>query len=265
MTTTTTTTTTTQLDLKEPRASISSSVSASTSTSTLYTLTDSSTFNTTRTLTINSRGIGAFRLPIPSRQTEIAIQNTDGSDAYISTRDKIWSGNSVLSHPKAGNLIRTEYFFGPNREPILRLLQTSSILPDEVKVTGQWTSRTTRFTMPDGLEYEWVYAKEKNDGHRTNLLVLRAVNGNDSVKDKVQEGQLKRPIAQLVRGAETRTPGTSRCTAGNGGELQMDEGAMGGQLDAAVVVATCLMMLKKEVDRRRMIQLCVIGGAGGGP
>lgn len=259
-----TTTTTTQLDdFKEPLASISS---RTTSTSTLYTLADSTFFNPTRTLAVNSRGIGAFRLPIPSRETEIAIQNADGSDAYISTRDKLWSGNCVLSHPKQGNLIRTDYFFGPNREPILRLLQTSSILPDEVKVTGQWTSRTTRFAMPDGQEYEWVYGKEKTDGRRTNLLILRSVNPNVNVKDKVQgEGKLKhRQVAQLVRGAETRTSGTSRCTAGNGGELQMDEGAMEGQLDVAVVVATCLMMLKKEVDRRRLIQLCVIGGAGGG-
>ncbi|CAI7623863.1 unnamed protein product [Penicillium pancosmium] len=253
-----TTTTITQLDdFKEPLASISS---RTTSTSTLYTLADSTFFNPTRTLAVNSRGIGAFRLPIPSRETEIAIQNADGSDAYISTRDKLWSGNCQ------GNLIRTDYFFGPNREPILRLLQTSSILPDEVKVTGQWTSRTTRFAMPDGQEYEWVYGKEKTDGRRTNLLILRSVNPNVNVKDKVQgEGKLKhRQVAQLVRGAETRTSGTSRCTAGNGGELQMDEGAMEGQLDVAVVVATCLMMLKKEVDRRRLIQLCVIGGAGGG-
>ncbi|KAJ5407651.1 hypothetical protein N7509_001534 [Penicillium cosmopolitanum] len=253
-----TTTTTTQVDdFKEPLASIPS---RTTSTSTLYTLTKSTSFNPTRSLAVNSRGIGAFRLPIPSRETEIAIQNPDGSDAYISTRDKLWSGNCVLSHPKQGNLIRTDYFFGPNREPILRLLQTSSVLPDEVKVTGQWTSRRTRFAMPDGQEYEWVYAKEKTDGQRTNLLVLRAVNHNVKGEGKLEHRQ----IAQLVRGAETRTPGTSRCTAGNGGELQMDEGAMEGQLDAGVVVATCLMMLKKEVDRRRMIQLCVIGGAGGG-
>jgi hypothetical protein len=252
--------TTTQLDLKAPRASISST----TSTSTLYTLTDPSTFTPTRKFIIDAHGISAFRLPIPSRQTEITIQNPNGSIAYTSTRDKIWSGNCVLSHPQDGNLIRTDYFFGPNREPILRLLQTSSVLPDEIKVTGQWTSRTTRFMMPDGGEYEWGYAKEKRDGDRINLLVLRGVNGNGNGdgKDKSKEGQ----IAQLVRGAETRTPGSSRCTAGNGGELQVDEGAMEGQLDVGVIVATCLMMLKKEIDRRRMIQLCVIGGvAGGGP
>jgi hypothetical protein len=37
-------------------------------------------------------------------------------------------------------------------------------------------------------------------------------------------------------------------------------------VDEALVVATCLTMLKKEVDRRRMIQMMVIAGAaGGGP
>lgn len=261
----TATVTTTQLDdFKEARASISSS------TSSLCTLTETSSFYPTRTLMVDARGIGAFRLPIPSRQTEIAIHQQDGSEAYVSTRDKLWSGNCVLSHPKQGNLVRTDYFFGPNREPILRLLQTSSVLPDEIKVTGQWTSRTTRFVMPSGQEYEWAYAKEKLNGQRINLLVLRAVD-REGKEEEEADGKKQgeevehRRIAQLVRGAETRTPGTSRCTAGNGGELQMDEAALEGrELDAAVVVATCLVMLKKEVDRRRLIQMCVIGGGGSG-
>lgn len=247
--TTSTTTTTTQLDdFKESRASISSS------TTTLCTLVDPS-FHPTQTLTVDARGIGAFRLPIPSRQTEIAIHHADGSEAYVSTRDKLWSGNSILSHPKQGNMIRTEYFFGPNREPILRLLNTSNVVPDEIKVTGQWTSRTTRFMMPDGSEYEWAYAKEKVDGNRINLLILRAVTQREE-KEEIEH----RRIAQLVRGAETRTSGTSRCTAGNGGELQIQEG----ELDSAVIVSTCLMMLKKEIDRRRLIQFAIIGGGAGG-
>lgn len=257
----TATVTTTDLDdFKEARASISSRAS------TLCTLTETSSFYPTRTLIVDARGIRAFRLPIPSRQTEIAIHQQDGSEAYVSTRDKLWSGNSVLSHPKQGNLVRTDYFFGPNREPILRLLQTSSVLPEEIKVTGQWRSRTTRFVMPGGQEYEWAYAKEKSDGQRINLLVLRAVDREGKGEGEKQGAEIEhRRIAQLVRSAETRTPGTSRCTAGNGGELQMDEAALEGrELDAAVVVATCLVMLKKEIDRRRMIQMCVIGGAGGG-
>ena len=246
--TTSTSTTTTQLeDFKESRASISSS------TTTLCTLVDPS-FHPTQTLTVDARGIGAFRLPIPSRQTEIAIHHADGSEAYVSTRDKLWSGNSILSHPKQGNLIRTEYFFGPNRDPILRLLHTSSVIPEEIKVTGQWTSRTTRFMMPNGQEYEWAYAKEKADGNRINLLILRAVK-NPRGKEEIEY----RRIAQLVRSSETRTSGTSRCTAGNGGELQIQEG----ELDSAVIVATCLMMLKKEIDRRRLIQFAIIGGAAG--
>lgn len=261
-----TTTTTTAIDSDyKARASISSS------TTTLYTLNTNSdpsfTFTPTRILHIDSRGIGAFRLPIPSREKEITISNSDGSQAYTSIRDKLWSGNSLLSHAKRGDLIRTDYFFGPSREPILHLLQAgtqTSNVPSEIHVTGQWTSRTTRFVMPSGREYEWFYAKEKSNGQRTNLLVLRSVSkaeGNN--KDVVEH----RRIAQLVRGAETRTPGTTRCTAGNGGELQLDEKMIEGELefelDTSVVVATCLMMLKKEIDRRRLIQMCVIGGAAG--
>ncbi|KAJ5112782.1 hypothetical protein N7532_000827 [Penicillium argentinense] len=264
---TSTTTTTSQLaDLKEARTSLSS-------TSTRCTLNPSS-FYPTRTLTVDALGIRAFRLPIPSRQTEIFIRNSDGSEAYISTRDRLWSGNSVLSHPKLGDLIRTDYFFGPNREPILRLLQTSSVLPDEIRISRQWTSRTTRFTMPGGREYEWVYEKEKREGQRVNLVILRPVDVDDqTMADKSEKNETSanesdegdRRIAQLVRSAETRTPGTSRCTAGNGGELQIDDAGLDAcGLDQAVVVATCLVMLKKEMDRRRMIQFMAIGGAGGG-
>ena len=45
--------------------------------------------------------------------------------------------------------------------------------------------------------------------------------------------------------------------------MQIDEAALQSlELDEAVIVATCLMMLKKEIDRRRMIQLAIIAGAG---
>lgn len=247
-----TTTTITHLDQKEARASISAS-----SSSTLCTLTDTP-FYPSRTLHVDARGIGAFRLPLPPSQTEITITHPDNSEAYTSTRDSRWSGNSILSHPKQGNLIRTDYFFGPNRDPVLCLLQTDSVLAEQVKVTGKWTSRSARFVMPSGTEYEWFYAKEKVDGKKLNLIVLKVVSA-------LEKEQGERLVARLVRSSETRTPGTSKCSAGNGGELQIDDGAMQVlQLDESVVVATCLVMLKKEIDRRRVIQAAVIGGGGGG-
>ncbi|KAJ5375850.1 hypothetical protein N7517_007856 [Penicillium concentricum] len=202
--------------------------------------------------------IGAFCLPLPSRQTEIFVYNPDGTEAYVSTRDKRSSGNAILSHPKRENLIRTEYFFGPSRDPVVHLLQPSSDIPEQVIVAGKWTSRTMRFGMPGGKQFEWEYAKEKRaDGQKVNLIVFHVVEE----KGKSKETQGHR-IAQLVRGVDSRTPGTSRSSAGNGGELQIDEAALQSlELDEAVIVVTCLMMLK-EIDRRRMIQFAMIAGAG---
>lgn len=256
---TTTAMTTTEIDWKEPRRSLS----ACSSTSTLYTPLDTaSPFYASHILNVDARGIGAFRLPIPDRQNEISISDANFDEVYVSTRDRRWSGNSVLSHHKRGNVIRTEYFFGPNRDPVLRLLQSPSAGPHEFKVTGKWASRSARFTLPNGNQFEWAYAKEKRaDGQKIKYIVLRAL-GDTENDVKVQQD---RRVAQLARSPETRTPGTSRCSAGNGGQLQIDRAALEAlELDEAVVVATCLVMLKREVDRRRIIQAAVIGGGGGG-
>jgi hypothetical protein len=247
---TTSTLSTYQPDSKESRASLSSS--------TLCASTDSpSSFYPSRILNVNALGIRAVRLPFPSGETEIVVTHPDGSEAYVSTRDKRWSGNCVLSHPKAGSLIKTDYFFGP-KDTVLRLLQTSSVLPEQVKVTGRWASRTTSFTSPKGIEFEWKYAKEKQpDGKKVHLIVLQMAGKQDEKES--------RRIAQLARDKETRTPGTSKCRAGNGGELQIDDGALHEfELEESIVVATCLVMLKREIDRRRMIQCAVIAGAAGG-
>ncbi|OOQ88194.1 hypothetical protein PEBR_14243 [Penicillium brasilianum] len=258
-----TTTLTTKSDMlyseKEAQASLSAS-----SSSTLYTLADPSPFHADRTLLIDARGIGCFRLPIPNRQLEIAITHPDGRPAYVSTRDRLWSGNSLLSHQKLGESIRTEYFFGPNRDPVLHLLQSSSGDAEEIRLRGEWTSRSTRWTTPSGSELRWSYAKEKRpDGRKINLIVLSVIehSGGDRKGSQTSE----RRLAQLVRCAETRTPQTSRCSAGNGGMLQMDEEALRATgIDESVVVATCLVMLKKEVDRRRLIQMMVMSGAASG-
>ncbi|KAJ5172055.1 hypothetical protein N7492_004648 [Penicillium capsulatum] len=219
------TTTTTQVDFKEPRGSLSATSSTST-------------------------------------QTEISIHDVDGHEIYRSTRDRRWSGNSVLSHPKRGDLIRTEYFFGPNRDPVLRLLQSANVAPHELQVTGKWASRSARFTVPHGREFEWSYAKEKRaDGRKIKYIVLRALG---DVRDG-EKMQWDRRVAQLARCPETRTPGTSRCSAGNGGQLQIDRAALQTlEIDESVVVATLLVMLKREIDRRRIIQTAVITGGGGG-
>jgi hypothetical protein len=73
-------------------------------------------------------------------------------------------------------------------------------------------------------------------------------------------------IARLVRNDDTRTEGSTRSTAGNGGVLEID---LRDWVDAKddyeqvrlLVVSSCVSMLKKEVDRRRMHQAIVIMAA----
>ena len=70
-----------------------------------------------------------------------------------------------------------------------------------------------------------------------------------------------RRIAQLVRTEGTRMEGSNRCSAGNGGLLLIDEEACEKVVDEALVIASCLVMLKKEVDRRRCMRAFVLSAA----
>ncbi|KEF52749.1 uncharacterized protein A1O9_11166 [Exophiala aquamarina CBS 119918] len=242
----------------------SSSESVFSEDSTTSTLLDDASFHPDTTFHIAARGIGVWRLPLPSSEVEIPIYRNDGSLAYTSTREKRSSGNCVLSHPKIGDLVSTTYFFGPNREPVLKLLQAPGEPDGEansINIKGKWVSRSTAFIMGDGRVFEWSYAHTKDSqGTRVKLIVLRQQEQSE-VKMKGDKGG--RILAQLVRGKETRAEGSKRCTAGNGGQLMLDQDATS-HLDEAVIIATCLMMLKKEIDRRRTIQFMMLSGAASG-
>ncbi|KIW99711.1 uncharacterized protein Z518_11124 [Rhinocladiella mackenziei CBS 650.93] len=247
--------------VKTPNVDVrSSSDSIFSDISSAPTLLDPSSFHPGTTLHISARGIGVLRLPLPSSELEIPIFNEDGSLAYTSNREKRSSGNAVLSHPKLGNLISTTYHFGPNREPELTLLQSSIDSENggqKIKVCGRWTSRSISFMTADSHVFEWSYASTKDaNGKKANILALR----RKELPTAEPDGQGK-IIAQLIRSDDTRTQGTSKCSAGNGGQLVLDQDATS-HLDEALIVATCLMMLKKEIDRRRFIQLVAIGAAG---
>ncbi|KXJ96939.1 hypothetical protein Micbo1qcDRAFT_211205 [Microdochium bolleyi] len=115
-------------------------------------------------------------------------------------------------------------------------------------------------------------------------------SNSSSIRRKEEEVST-RIIALLVRSDELRSPGSSASTAGNGGRLFLDlrsfagdgdggphgvrarggsektlAGAGGGhggeELARRMVVATALVMLKREVDRRRAAQIAIMGGAG---
>lgn len=240
---------------EEAKEVVKTSAASIKSTDTEDTLVDNTSqpFVPGRSLIIHTRGHNLVRLPLPPSELEICIFNQDGSPAYVSKRGKRFSGDAVLSSTKLGHLISTSYFFGPNRDPIIRQLDSPDASETGIKVSSSWASKTQSFTMPDGSRFEWSYFKIGKGWKKERVLVL----------DKIESPSVKKRVAQLTRNDETRTPGTKRTTAGNGGELILAQNAFE-MLDEAMIVATCLLMLKKEVDRMRMVQFAVLTGGGGG-
>lgn len=122
-------------------------------------------------------------------------------------------------------------------------------------------SRTVVFESLKWGRFQWRYASRKEKGKDVNCLLILEKIG-DGLDGNVV-------VARLVRCEKTRTPGTKACFAGNGGRLEMclrREDCDGKEevLDEATNVATCCVMLKKEIDRLRAVQIMCISAAGAG-
>lgn len=229
------------------------------------------TFQPGRSLHIDARGIGPFRMPIPipvpDSQLEIPIfdQANDNRMAYISRRSKLHSGDAILSDALTGKeLVMTKYFFGPGKDPILHVSPDKSWEKDmpktpdyKIQLSSKWTSRTMSFTMPACFknresQYQWAYGsrRDPDTGRKVSLITLYQQLENDTKPNG-------RIIAEFARSTATRSAGSSRATAGNGGLLVIDRD-VGEYLDEDVVIATCLVMLKRETDRRRVFQMAVV-------
>jgi hypothetical protein len=225
-------------------------------------------FAPSKTLLVNTRGIRLIRFPIPPGELEIPITTPDGNIVYLSSRAKRWEGNSILSDADGKELLASEYKFGPGREPKLQMLDQEGD-KRTVFTKGKWTSRKQEFVLPNGQTFTWGHVRELDNTIRPKkqtYLVLEVPLSRELAP--TGKGKMKsetRRVAQLVRGEEARTPGTRSSDAGNGGELKFDgEAVTTFGLREDVVVATCLMMLKKEVDRRRLVQFMVMAAAAGG-
>lgn len=225
-------------------------------------------FHGSKTLLLNARGIPVLRFPIPSREMQVPITTPSGDLAYMSTRAKWTSGNAVLSNAEGKELIASEYQFGPNRDPKLRLLNKGG---EEIHTKSNWTSRRQEYAFQTGQGFIWQYVKEvdpspaNTKGKKRSFLVLEVPVTTPSSPITTGKGKKKqetRRVARLVRNEESRTPGTKACFAGNGGGLEIDEQALEATgLGEDLVIASCLMMLKKEIDRRRLVQAWVLTAA----
>ncbi|KAH6610167.1 hypothetical protein Trco_000187 [Trichoderma cornu-damae] len=233
------------------------------------------TFHCTKAFQIDARGHPLIALPISPRRIPIPVYNVDLPSgavtdlAYESIRPMRCSGNSILI--RAGDsehdpICRTTYRFGPGRPPKMELSGLMARDEEFEVVSKGFTTRAQVFRTHLGT-FQWRYAgrEERRAAGADNLLMLDritmvALEGGDQEEKRA-------PVARLVRNAEVRPQGTRVTTAGNGGRLMMNlrewEGTKGeAEQMEVLVVASCLVMLKKEIDRRRMHQAIAMTSSG---
>jgi hypothetical protein len=125
-------------------------------------------------------------------------------------------------------------------------------------------SRTQRIETSFGT-FQWRYGSRAERGeafHANSLLILERLDQHTTEKSSKEDKPAR--IAQFVRNDEFRTPGTHKCMAGNGGRLMIDLSAWADDKSStaekveAFVVASCICMLKREVDRMRDNNIAVI-------
>ncbi|KAH8587695.1 hypothetical protein B0O99DRAFT_641099 [Bisporella sp. PMI_857] len=213
-------------------------------------------------LQVQAVGKSPISFPRPPTELEIPIFDDSGYPKYLSIRPQTRSGTCHLvlgEDESATSIARTTYRFGPVHCPVIKIGKDDDLCADVFEIRSESImSRTMLFTTRRWGTYRWRYVgkKERNMGV-DNLLILEREGGP---KDWNM-------IARLKRGESTRTPGTKKRDAGNGGRLEM---FLGGILESEeleiIIVVTCLVMLKKEIDRLRGAQIAVLTGAlsGGG-
>ena len=180
-------------------------------------------------------------------------------------------------------MLATDYRFGfgASREPKIRYLKTSDDGNDvkgpaekqsrssfeedreegtnlAVKVKSGWGNAVTLTSTTDlSQTFKWKYIKtapaadtRKFKLGQAQLRVLALFAHGSSVPPSTgEDGKL---LAVLVRSEGTRTPGTKNWDSGNGGQLLLGAEATA-YLDEPVIVASCIMMLKKEIDRNAQV------------
>lgn len=220
-------------------------------------------FHSTTSLQIQAAGKHAISFPSPPKQLEIPIFSpATERPVYMSIRPRRCKGNCrlVLAEDSFETAVaRTTYKFGPGRNPIVRIGRDDDLEAEEFEMVGKSLfHRTVGFETRKWGRFEWRYGSkvERAQFAADNLLIL----------EKVGMGDERVRVAQLVRNDVLRTLGTKYLAAGNGGRLQMDlVGEKGDEVvDEVVVVVTCLVMLKKEIDRLRAIQIAAMSSAAGG-
>jgi hypothetical protein len=183
----------------------------------------------------------------PVRPTISESESTLFLTIYTSERPSRWSATTFLVSSTGetfGKIIGNCFSHLPLCAIELLLLskegETEIV---EIKCKALMT-RACAFTY-HGWEFKWRYVRAdegaKMNGH--TLLILQ----------RHKEGVLeKHVVARLVRDrVADEDGGTNATDAGRGGRLELRIGEEEGMKVEVLVVMSCLVMLKKEMDRRR--------------
>jgi len=104
-------------------------------------------------------------------------------------------------------------------------------------------------------KFEWRNGtgEERTTFHADSLLVMERIDPVILTNGEKSKSGVR--VAQFIRNDQFRTPGTKKNSGGNGGRLMMDlrmwdddENASAHDVEA-FVVASCILMLKREADR----------------
>lgn len=190
---------------------------------------------------------------------------------YLSLRLKKNSNSCALVRgldPNRTPLNATVYRWGPGRSPRIRILPHHSSASVEEAINSEnlecdvfevqsrsIVSRSRSIATSFGT-FQWRYgsrSEKQETFDASSLLILEKIDGLSAKGSKKQGIR----VAQFIRNDEFRTPGTNKYMAGNGGRLMLDLRAWTGEKEAdtvkveAFIIASCICMLKREVDRMR--------------
>lgn len=210
----------------------------------------------------------------------ISIFRSGSKEAdYVSIRLKKSSNSCALvraSDPHQTTLISTIYRFGPGRRPRMRILPSNSVVSveDAIKndnVRGElievksrsMVSRTQIFDTSLG-KFEWRYGTKAEEAacNVDSLLVMERIDRVSLPGGGQSESGAR--IAQFIRNDQYRTPGTKKYSGGNGGRLMIDlrmwndDKHTDPQRVETFIIASCILMLKREADRFINNQLAAV-------
>ena len=229
-------------------------------------------FSPTSQLQVQAIGYDVNQALTGKTLENITVYRVESGEAeYISIRLKKNSNSCALvraSDPSQTPLISTIYRFGPGRHPRMRILPDNAEVSVEEALNGgnvrgelvevkprSIVSRDQVFDTSLG-KFEWRYgtAEEHAACDADSLLVMEGVD-RVALQSYGRESKSGVPVARFIRNDRLRTPGSKRYSGGNGGRLLMDLRLWDDDKDVsargveAFVVASCILMLKKEADR----------------